>query len=93
MHLFTGLQLMCLAVLWIVKSSTLALAFPFFVVGLVPFRMTLKYLFNPRELDAVSFILNNLVFDLQFLYNYSWMVTMPANWLKTIESRNSRIEA
>ena len=56
MHLFTGLQLVCLAVLWIVKSSTLALAFPFFVVGLVPFRMTLKYLFNPRELDAVSFI-------------------------------------
>ena len=93
MHLFTGLQLICLAVLWIVKSSTLALAFPFFVVGLVPFRMTLKYLFNPRELDAVSFNLNNFVFDLQFLYNYSWMVSMPVNWLKTIESRNSRIEA
>ena len=53
MHLFTALQLACLAVLWIVKSSTLALAFPFFVVGMVPFRLTFKYFFNPRELDAV----------------------------------------
>ena len=91
MHLFTGLQLVCLAVLWIVKSSTLALAFPFFVVGLVPFRLTLKYLFNPRELDAVSFSLYQLyfVFTNSLHLHYSWMVSMPVSSLKTIESSSA----
>jgi solute carrier family 4 anion exchanger 2 len=54
MHLFTGVQCIGLSVLWIVKSSTLALAFPFFVVGMVPLRMALKFIFSPRELEAVS---------------------------------------
>ena len=35
MHLFTGLQFMGLVVLWVVKSSSMALAFPFFVFGMV----------------------------------------------------------
>ena len=61
MHLFTGLQFLCLAVLWIVKSSSLALAFPFFVVGMVPFRLTFKYIFNPRELDAVNYKMSNIL--------------------------------
>ena len=54
MHLFTGLQFMGLVVLWVVKSSSMALAFPFFVVGMVPYRLTFKLFFNRRELEAVS---------------------------------------
>ena len=56
MHLFTGLQFLGLVVLWVVKSSSLALAFPFFVVGMVPYRLTFKLMFNQRELEAVSLI-------------------------------------
>ena len=84
MHLFTALQLACLAVLWIVKSSTLALAFPFFVVGMVPFRLTFKYFFNPRELDAVRiFIVPQFCSLLKTNFDYSWMVSMLVNWFKT----------
>ena len=32
----------------------IALAFPFFVVGMVPYRLTFKLFFNRRELEAVS---------------------------------------
>ena len=54
MHLYTGLQFLGLVVLWVVKSSSMALAFPFFVVGMVPYRLTFKIFFNKRELEAVS---------------------------------------
>ena len=54
MHLFTGLQALGLAILWVVKSSFLALAFPFFVLAMIPYRMVLKFIFTPRELEAVS---------------------------------------
>ncbi len=54
MHLYTTLQLIGLAVLWAVKSSVIALAFPFFVVAMIPYRMALKYIFTERELEAVS---------------------------------------
>lgn len=40
-HMFTGVQLLCLAGLWVVKSSPIGLAFPFFVAMLVPVRMAL----------------------------------------------------
>ena len=43
-----------LAILWAVKSSSYALAFPFFVVAMIPYRLGLKCFFSPRELDAVS---------------------------------------
>lgn len=54
MHLYTFLQLTGLAILWAVKSTVLALAFPFFVVAMIPYRMLLKYIFTPRELDALD---------------------------------------
>ena len=53
MHLFTVLQTFGLIVLWIVKSSALALAFPFFVLGMIPYRVALKFIFTSMELEAV----------------------------------------
>jgi mannitol/fructose-specific phosphotransferase system IIA component (Ntr-type) len=46
-HVFTIVQLICLVVLWVVKSSPIGLAFPFFVAMLIPVRMVLG-----RRLDA-----------------------------------------
>ena len=53
MHLFTILQLLGLVILWVVKSSAAALAFPFFVMAMIPYRWSMKFLFTPSELDAV----------------------------------------
>ena len=62
MHLFTILQTLGLVILWIVKSSALALAFPFFVLGMVPYRMAFKFIFTSMELEAVSthFLMNSI---------------------------------
>ena len=47
-------QILGLGILWAVKSSPAALAFPFFVIAMIPYRMSLGYLFSPIELEAVS---------------------------------------
>ena len=58
MVLFTVMQAGGLAVLWIVKSfPEIALAFPFFVILMIPYRYSLKFIFTDRELSAVSFAL------------------------------------
>lgn len=54
MHLFTIIQLMCLVVLWIVKSSQISLAFPFFLILMVPLRAQMRYIFSPMELRALD---------------------------------------
>ncbi|XP_046996664.1 band 3 anion transport protein [Schistocerca americana] len=54
MHLFTIIQLLCLAVLWIVKSTEASLAFPFFLILMVPLRAQLRFLFSPAELRALD---------------------------------------
>ncbi|XP_071443219.1 band 3 anion transport protein isoform X2 [Hetaerina americana] len=54
MHLFTFIQLMCLVVLWTVKSTQAALAFPFFLILMVPLRIHLKHCFSPSELHALD---------------------------------------
>jgi len=54
LHLFTVLQGLGLVILWIVKSTAAALAFPFFVVAMIPYRLLLKFIFTERELDALD---------------------------------------
>ncbi|KYB28886.1 Anion exchange protein 3-like Protein [Tribolium castaneum] len=54
MHLFTFIQLMCLVVLWTVKSTEASLAFPFFLILMVPLRSYLTRIFSPRELRALD---------------------------------------
>jgi hypothetical protein len=56
--LFTLSQMVGLAVLWIVKESPAALAFPFFVVAMIPYRLLVGCFYTPRELEAVSLIAN-----------------------------------
>lgn len=55
MHLFTALQLACLAVLWAVMSTVASLAFPFILILTVPLRMCLlSRIFTDREMKCVS---------------------------------------
>merc|ERR1719509_242152 len=55
MVLFTVMQALGLALLWVVKSfSQIALAFPFFVVLMIPYRYLLKYIFSEKELNALD---------------------------------------
>ncbi|KAM4624314.1 solute carrier family 4 member 1b (Diego blood group) [Polymixia lowei] len=41
MHLFTAIQIVCLALLWIVKSSPASLALPFVLILTIPLRMVM----------------------------------------------------
>jgi solute carrier family 4 anion exchanger 2 len=55
MVLFTVLQAFGLALLWAVKSfKQIALAFPFFVILMIPYRYLLKFIFTERELSALD---------------------------------------
>lgn len=55
MHLFTGIQIICLAVLWAVKSTPASLALPFVLILTVPLRrLILPLIFRELELQCVS---------------------------------------
>ena len=54
MHTFTALQVTCLGVLWIVKSSTLGILFPVFIALLVPVRLLAGRLFTTEHLAALD---------------------------------------
>lgn len=55
-HFFTTLQVTCLATLWAVKSSKFSLAFPFFLILMVPIRQKLGSCYKPEELKAVRIL-------------------------------------
>ncbi|XP_005992276.1 band 3 anion transport protein [Latimeria chalumnae] len=55
MHLFTLIQLICLAVLWAVKSTVASLALPFILILTVPLRrFLLPRIFNSVELKCLD---------------------------------------
>ncbi|XP_013963074.1 anion exchange protein 4 isoform X3 [Canis lupus baileyi] len=49
-HLFTAIQLACLGLLWIIKSTPAAIIFPLTLLGLVGVRKALERVFSPQEL-------------------------------------------
>lgn len=49
-HLFTLIQAISLTVLWIVKTSTLAILFPMFIAILVPIRILMNRFFDKEHL-------------------------------------------
>uniref|UniRef100_A0A8C2AFU3 Anion exchange protein n=1 Tax=Cyprinus carpio TaxID=7962 RepID=A0A8C2AFU3_CYPCA len=56
-HLFTLLQIVCLAVLWILKSTFLAIIFPVMILGLMVVRKMLDMVFSQHDLAWVDDIL------------------------------------
>lgn len=53
-HRFTALQVVCLGVLWIVKTSAVGILFPMFIALLVPVRMFAARFFEPKHLAALD---------------------------------------
>ncbi|XP_060638777.2 anion exchange protein 2 isoform X1 [Anolis sagrei] len=55
MHMYTLLQLSCLAILWSVMSTVASLAFPFILILTVPLRLcVLSRIFTERELKCLD---------------------------------------
>ncbi|XP_033222388.1 band 3 anion transport protein isoform X2 [Belonocnema kinseyi] len=54
MHIFTTIQITCLAILWIVKDSRAALALPFFLILMIPLRAQMTHFFTATELRALD---------------------------------------
>lgn len=56
-HVFTGIQLVCLVVLWMIqtnKNPGVAILFPLFIALLVPLRMACGWWFTPEQLAALD---------------------------------------
>jgi mannitol/fructose-specific phosphotransferase system IIA component (Ntr-type) len=53
-HKFTALQAACLAILWAIKTSALAILFPLFIALLVPIRMLAGRKFEAEHLVALD---------------------------------------
>uniref|UniRef100_A0A3B3BAH8 Anion exchange protein n=3 Tax=Oryzias melastigma TaxID=30732 RepID=A0A3B3BAH8_ORYME len=49
-HLFTLIQIMCLAVLWVLKSTFLAIIFPVMILGLMVVRKMMDWVFSQHDL-------------------------------------------
>ncbi|XP_041915703.1 electrogenic sodium bicarbonate cotransporter 4 [Alosa sapidissima] len=56
-HLFTLVQITCLAVLWILKSTMAAIIFPVMILGLMVVRKLLDYMFSQHDLAWLDDIL------------------------------------
>ncbi|TRY98249.1 hypothetical protein DNTS_021339 [Danionella cerebrum] len=64
MHLFTLIQIVCLGILWAVKSSNFSLALPFVLILTIPLRMFMTGpLFTPMEMKCLDADDANVKFD------------------------------
>ncbi|KAK2911766.1 hypothetical protein Q8A67_003899 [Cirrhinus molitorella] len=53
-HLFTFVQMLCLALLWILKSTVAAIVFPVMILALVAVRKALDYVFSQHDLSFLD---------------------------------------
>ncbi|XP_053108917.1 electrogenic sodium bicarbonate cotransporter 1 isoform X3 [Hemicordylus capensis] len=53
-HLFTFLQVVCLALLWILKSTVAAIVFPVMILALVAVRKAMDYFFSQHDLSFLD---------------------------------------
>ncbi|XP_056131621.1 solute carrier family 4 member 4a [Lampris incognitus] len=56
-HLFTFTQVLCLALLWILKSTVAAIIFPVMILALVAVRKAMDYIFTQHELSFLDDII------------------------------------
>ncbi|XP_058032008.1 anion exchange protein 4 [Ahaetulla prasina] len=50
-HLYTFIQIFCLAVLWLIKSTAAAIIFPLMLLALVGIRKAMEYIFSLQHLN------------------------------------------
>ncbi|XP_068577165.1 solute carrier family 4 member 4a isoform X2 [Cebidichthys violaceus] len=53
-HLFTFIQILCLALLWILKSTVAAIVFPVMILALVAVRKAMDWMFSQHELGFLD---------------------------------------
>ncbi|XP_052448167.1 electrogenic sodium bicarbonate cotransporter 1 isoform X4 [Carassius gibelio] len=53
-HLFTFIQLLCLALLWVLKSTVAAIVFPVMILALVAVRKALDLIFSQHDLSFLD---------------------------------------
>ncbi|XP_008417591.1 solute carrier family 4 member 4a isoform X3 [Poecilia reticulata] len=53
-HLFTFIQILCLALLWILKSTVAAIIFPVMILALVAVRKAMDYMFSQCDLSFLD---------------------------------------
>uniref|UniRef100_A0AAQ4QIH9 Anion exchange protein n=1 Tax=Gasterosteus aculeatus aculeatus TaxID=481459 RepID=A0AAQ4QIH9_GASAC len=53
-HLFTFIQILCLALLWVLKSTVAAIVFPVMILALVAVRKAMDYMFSQYELGFLD---------------------------------------
>uniref|UniRef100_A0A673BPW8 Anion exchange protein n=1 Tax=Sphaeramia orbicularis TaxID=375764 RepID=A0A673BPW8_9TELE len=53
-HLFTFIQVLCLALLWILKSTVAAIIFPVMILALVAVRKAMDYVFTQHDLSFLD---------------------------------------
>nr|XP_057925725.1 solute carrier family 4 member 4a isoform X4 [Doryrhamphus excisus] len=53
-HLFTFIQVLCLALLWILKSTVAAIIFPVMILALVAVRKAMDYMFTQHDLGFLD---------------------------------------
>ncbi|XP_048021473.1 electrogenic sodium bicarbonate cotransporter 1 isoform X1 [Chanodichthys erythropterus] len=53
-HFFTFLQVLCLALLWILKSTVAAIIFPVMILALVAVRKAMDYVFSQHDLSYLD---------------------------------------
>ncbi|XP_030215517.1 solute carrier family 4 member 4a isoform X3 [Gadus morhua] len=53
-HLFTFIQILCLALLWVLKSTVAAIVFPVMILALVAVRKAMDYMFSQHELSFLD---------------------------------------
>uniref|UniRef100_A0A4W4HHQ8 Anion exchange protein n=1 Tax=Electrophorus electricus TaxID=8005 RepID=A0A4W4HHQ8_ELEEL len=68
MHMFTAIQVVCLAMLWTAKSSVLSLALPFILILTVPLRMYMTgRVFTQLEMKCVRKLQKKFIVNTRFL--------------------------
>uniref|UniRef100_A0A673ZEJ0 Anion exchange protein n=1 Tax=Salmo trutta TaxID=8032 RepID=A0A673ZEJ0_SALTR len=53
-HLFTFIQALCLALLWVLKSTVAAIIFPVMILALVAVRRAMDYIFSQHDLSYLD---------------------------------------
>ncbi|XP_077358443.1 solute carrier family 4 member 1b (Diego blood group) isoform X2 [Festucalex cinctus] len=78
MHLFTGIQIVCLALLWIIKSSPASLALPFVLILTIPLRMLMTgRLFTELEMKCLDADDAKVTFEEEPGQDVYWETQMP----------------
>ncbi|XP_077407028.1 solute carrier family 4 member 1b (Diego blood group) isoform X2 [Vanacampus margaritifer] len=78
MHLFTAIQIVCLALLWIIKSSPASLALPFILILTIPLRMFMTgRLFTELEMKCLDADDAKVTFEEEPGQDVYWETQMP----------------